>query len=249
MRNASDSIRYLTNMATILSCEHVYQQFPGEKSPVLHDVSFSIDQGEFVCIVGPSGCGKSTLLRFLAGLEKETGGSVVRPQNISMVFQAGALMPWLSVYDNVAFGLREKMTDESAKKHIIERELNMLHIHELSAKYPSELSGGQRQRVGIARALAVEPDLLLLDEPFSALDPKTTVDLHEDLLALWKHKKITIVMISHSIEESVSLADLIIVMKAGRIDSEIKITLPYPRHEQAEAFMHHVHEVRDAFFK
>ena len=227
----------------------VTKQYPDESRAAISKLSFSIRKGEFVAIIGPSGCGKSTTLRVIAGLEEQSSGDIIRPRNISMVFQSGALMPWLTVFDNTAFGLRQNGMSEEKIRQIVEKELHLMHMHEFETKYPSELSGGQRQRVGIARALAVNPEVLLLDEPFSALDPKTTAELHQDLLALWKEKKITIVLVSHSIEEAIALADRVILMKDGTVDREFPIALSYPRHEQAAGFMHEVQQVRREFFK
>jgi NitT/TauT family transport system ATP-binding protein len=165
-----------------------------------------------------------------------------------MAFQAGALFPWLTAFENVALGLRVAGKPQRDVAHIVEAQLravNMLSFHD---KRPADLSGGQRQRVGIARALAVDPAVLLLDEPFSALDPKTTAELHDDLLRIWHETKKTIVMVSHLIEEAVGLADRIILMRAGRIDSQYLITLPHPRHDN-EGFHQEVMKIRREFFK
>ncbi len=165
-----------------------------------------------------------------------------------MTFQAGALMPWLTVFENVAFGLRGHISGEQEIARVVERELRVTGMLALHDKYPADLSGGQRQRVGIARALAVDPAVLLLDEPFSALDPKTTAELHDDVLKIWHETKKTIVMVSHLIEEAVSLADRVILMREGKIDSEYRITLPYPRREN-QGFHDDVMKIRKEFFK
>src|ERR1039458_2052753 len=138
---------------------------------VVRDFSLSINRGEFFCLVGQSGCGKSTVLKMIAGIERPTSGTLVKPNHVGMVFQSYALLPWLTVEDNVSFAARMQKFDEEKIKDITARYLQMVHLEAFTRKYPRELSGGQRQRVGIARALAVESDVLLMDEPFSALDP------------------------------------------------------------------------------
>lgn len=235
-------------MATIIEFNRVGKKYPEEHTPALRGVSFTVAEGEFVCLVGPSGCGKTTVLKLIAGLDTPTSGEVVRPEKVAMAFQAGALMPWLTVFENVAFGLRGKGKEEQEIARIVERELRVVGMLAMHDKYPAELSGGQRQRVGIARALAVDPAVLLLDEPFSALDPKTTAELHDDVLKIWHETKKTIVMVSHLIEEAVSLADRVILMREGKVDSEYRITLPYPRREN-QGFHDDVMKIRREFFK
>lgn len=237
-----------SNKPTIsfLSLDKIY---PGNPMPSLSAVSFDVREGEFFCIVGPSGCGKSTVLKIIAGLEEPSGGELVKPAKVSMVFQGGALLPWLSVYENVALGLRARDESESKVKEFCEKYIEMCGLGEFAFKFPRDLSGGQRQRVGLARALAVEPQVLLLDEPFSALDTATTEELHKDLLKIWQQTKKTIVMVSHSIEEAVSLADRIMLMKAGRVEQIFEIKLPYPRREMAAEFMHDVQSIRKKFFE
>jgi len=228
--------------------KNVGKQYPEEHGPAIRNVSFTVAEGEFLCIVGPSGCGKTTVLKLIAGLEQPTSGEIEKPPKVAMAFQAGALMPWLTVFENVAFGLRQGSMSEQEIAHIVERELRVTGMLALHDKYPADLSGGQRQRVGIARALAVDPSVLLLDEPFSALDPKTTAELHDDVLKIWHETKKTIVMVSHLIEEAVSLADRVILMREGKIDSEYSITLPYPRREN-QGFHDDVMKIRKEFFK
>jgi len=235
-------------MSGIVEFKNVGKVYGEERVAAIHDVSFSVAEGEFLCIIGPSGCGKTTIMKLIAGLDTETSGTIQRPAKVAMTFQNGALFPWLNVFENVALGLRQKEMPEQDIARIVERELRVVNMLSFYAKYPAELSGGQRQRVGIARALAVDPEVLLLDEPFSALDPKTTAELHDDLIAIWRNMKKTIVMVSHLIEEAVSLADRVILMRQGTVDSEYPISLPYPRHEQGEAFMRDVVTIRRAFF-
>jgi NitT/TauT family transport system ATP-binding protein len=236
-------------MKTIIELQNVGKQYPEEKTPALHDVSFSIAEGEFVCLIGASGGGKTTLLKLIAGIEEPTLGVVTRPEIVAMSFQLGALFPWLSVFENVALGLREKKLSEESIVRTVDRELRTVGMLAFKDKYPAELSGGQRQRVGIARALAVDPAVLLLDEPFSALDAVTTAELHDDLVRIWRETKKTIVMVSHLIEEAVSLADRVVLMRNGTVDRIFDIDLAYPRREQESAFMHDVQKVRREFFK
>ncbi len=236
-------------MKDIISFEKVGLMYDNEVSPAVRNMTFSIAEGQFVALIGPSGCGKTTILKIIAGLEKQTEGTVIKPEQVSMAFQFAALFPWLTVFENVALGLRERDMSENEVSSKVEKELNLMQMHAFKDKYPSELSGGQRQRVGIARALAVDPQVLLLDEPFSALDPQTTAELHDDVLKLWHEKRITIVLVSHQIEEAVSLADRIVLMKQGKLEKIFSIGLPYPRREQEAGFMHEVQEVRKEFFK
>jgi NitT/TauT family transport system ATP-binding protein len=223
------------------------------KEIALRDVSFSVRKGEFLCIIGPSGGGKSTILKIVAGLEKETNGKVTKPEHISMVFQSGALFPWMTVFENVALSIEMKelaqRTNAATIKATAEKYIDMVGLATMAEKYPRDLSGGQRQRVGIARALATDPDVLLLDEPFSALDPKTTEELHEDLIKIWTATGKTIVMVSHLIEEAVSLADQILLVKNYTVDHTFLIALPRPRRENEAAFVHEVIAVRKEFFK
>ncbi len=236
-------------MQPVIDFTGVGKTYPHELKPAIHDVSFTVAQGEFVCLIGASGGGKTTVLKLIAGLEEATAGKVKRPEKVAMSFQLGALLPWLTVYENVAFGLRGTSMHEETIMRIVDQQLRTVNMFDFRAKFPADLSGGQRQRVGIARALAVDPVVLLLDEPFSALDAKTTAELHDDLIKIWRETKKTIVMVSHLIEEAVSLADRVILFRDGTIDSIFKIDLPYPRREQAESFMHDVSHIRREFFK
>ncbi|HEY9085862.1 MAG TPA: ABC transporter ATP-binding protein [Candidatus Tyrphobacter sp.] len=223
---------------------HVYKSYETPPVYVVRDVSLSIDQGELFCLVGPSGCGKSTLLKMIAGIESPTKGTLVKPPHVGMVFQSYALLPWLTVENNVAFAARMQGLPEKEVKRVTARYLRMVHLEAFTKKYPRELSGGQRQRVGIARALASESDVLLMDEPFSALDPVICDELHADLLEIWGATKKTILMVSHHFEEAVVLADRVGVMKDGVLDEIIPITLPRPRSEGELAFVLQVKQIR-----
>ncbi len=238
-----------TNSNNSIIFDTVSKIYLSENEKALTDLSFTVHKGEFVCLIGKSGCGKTTALKIVAGLEKQTSGSVQVSDKVSMVFQSGALFPWLSVYENVVLALRSQgVSEEKTRKEAI-RYIEMMRLQEFASKYPRNLSGGQRQRVGIARALAVEPEVLLMDEPFSALDAATTHELHEDILEIWASTKKTIFMTSHSIEEAVSLADRIILMKNGVIAKEFVISLPRPRRELALEFSREVMQIRHEFFK
>ena len=233
----------------IIELHNVAKTYPDEQEPAVRKLSFSVAEGEFVCIIGPSGCGKTTVLKLIAGIEMPTEGTIRRQNEIGMSFQSAALLPWLTVFDNVALGLHRRSLAKEKLQRIVERELMRLSMLPFKDRYPAELSGGQRQRAGIARALAVDPRVLLLDEPFSALDPKTTAELHDDIIGIARSMKKTILMVSHLIEEAVSLADRVILMREGMIDSEYDIALSHPRREQGQAFMHEVQKIRREFFK
>lgn len=201
-------------------------------------------RGEFFCLIGPSGCGKSTVIKLMAGIETFSTGTIVRPERIGMVFQSYALLPWLTVEGNVSFAARMQGFDRKKVREVTERYLSIVHLEAFAQRYPRELSGGQRQRVGIARALAVEPEILLMDEPFSALDPVMIDELHHDILRIWEQTKKTIVMVSHNFEEAILLADRVGIMKQGRLEKIVGIALPRPRSEDDPAFTAEVHKLR-----
>ncbi len=226
--------------------DDVSKSYPSAASKwAVKDFSLEVKKEEFFCLVGPSGCGKSTVLKLIVGLEKPTSGKIERAEAISMVFQSGALLPWLTVAANVAFGLEMIRKDEHEIHDLCNKYLQMVNLLHFSSKYPRELSGGQRQRVGIARALAVEPKVLLLDEPFSALDPITTEELHKDLLAIWKETKITIIMVSHLLEEAVLLADRVGIMANGSLKGIIEINLKRPRKDTDADFIQRVKKLKN----
>lgn len=235
-------------MSKIIELKGAGKTYPGVSHPSLVDIDLLAVTGEFIVLVGPSGCGKSTLAKLVTGLEEATAGTVDRPDRVSMVFQSGALFPWLSVTQNVAIALESAGESGSHIKRRCRKYLEMVGLTQFAGKYPRELSGGQRQRVGLARALAVEPEVLVLDEPFAALDIKTTAYLHDDLLRIWEETNQTILMVSHSIEEAVTLADRIILMNGGRIARSYNVAdMERPRREQAETFIHQVQTIRRDF--
>ncbi len=239
------------NNETLLQLEHIYQVYgSGERRfTALEDVNMSLADGEFVALLGPSGCGKSTLLRIIAGLQKPTQGKVlywgkvllgVNPK-ASIIFQTFALFPWLSVIENVTLALQVKGIEEPERTRKAEELLDRVGLDGFETAYPRELSGGMRQKVGFARAMAVEPELLCMDEPFSALDVLSAEALRGELLELWTEGKIptrAILMVSHSIEEAVLLADRIVVMdkQPGRIIAEHRINLSHPRRRKSPEF-------------
>jgi NitT/TauT family transport system ATP-binding protein len=201
----------------------------------LHGVDLAIEAGGFMSILGPSGCGKSTLLRIIAGLTPPSSGDITRRGEgigrIGFVFQEPTLMPWATVWDNTYLPLRLLGVSKSAAMGRIEAALTAMGLDGFAHVYPRELSGGMKMRVSIARALVTEPQLLLLDEPFAALDEITRFRLNEDLLRLWQRHSWTVVFVTHSVFESVFLSNRIVVMgkRPGRITADVPIDLPYPR--------------------
>ncbi|MGN6362558.1 MAG: ABC transporter ATP-binding protein [Thermomicrobiales bacterium] len=203
----------------------------------IDDLTLTIPGGQFVCLVGPSGCGKTTLLRIVAGLEMQSGGQVsvaredrARPIN-AMVFQEQSLLPWLSVRDNVAYGLRMRGAGRQHYTAVADAYLGKVGLARFAAAYPYQLSGGMKQRVSIARAFASDPEILLMDEPFAALDEQNRILLQEELLHIWDEARKTVLFITHSIDEALVLGDRLIVMSArpGRIKADITVDFPRPR--------------------
>ena len=209
-------------------------------------IDLTIDGGEFVCLIGASGCGKSTLLRIIAGFEEPTTGEVSmhgRPitgpgSDRGMVFQDYALFPWMTVRQNIGFGPRQRGLPRAEIAAIADEFVRLVGLERFADRYPSQLSGGMKQRVAIARVLANNANILLMDEPFGALDALTREQLQRELLQIWARTKVTIVFVTHSVEEAVLLADRILVMSAGpgRIESDIRIELPRPRDVSSPEF-------------
>jgi NitT/TauT family transport system ATP-binding protein len=202
----------------------------------LDDIDLRISPGEFVCIVGPSGCGKSTLLRILAGLDIQTGGTFRIeapgwPVQNAMVFQESGLFPWMSVASNVRFGLMTRGVPAAAAAERVEAALRLVGLTKFRDHYPHQLSGGMRQRSAIARAFVTDPGVLLMDEPFAALDAQNRVILQTELVRIWEHTRKTVVYITHSIEEALLLGDRTVVMTAqpGRIKQTIDVPFAHPR--------------------
>ncbi len=233
-------------MKNALTLEHVnksFKDYHGHKLEALRDINLTIQEGEFFVLLGPSGCGKSTLLRIMSSLETGFQGKLTYDENItkndfSFVFQGFALLPWLTVEENVSLGLMSKNMPEHDIKKIVERELLALGLEKFTKHYPRELSGGMKQRVGIARALAINPKIMFLDEPFSALDSFTAKSLRQELIKIWQERRMTVVMVTHNIEEALQLGDRVAVMSArpGKIEEIATNTLPRPRELRSPEF-------------
>ena len=219
---------------------------------VLESVNVSVSEGEFVCIVGPSGCGKSTFLNVVAGfLQPASGNVIVHGQKVSgpdprriFVFQENGVFPWLNVTQNIGFGLRGRTRRE--REAIVRRYIEMVGLIGFEEAYPHELSGGMRQRVEIARALAADPEIIYMDEPFGALDFLTRMKMRGDLIRIWQAERKTVLFVTHDIDESVQLADRVLVMtgRPGRIQAEISVDLPRPRDLDSSEYL----GVRDRIF-
>ncbi|WP_410495354.1 ABC transporter ATP-binding protein [Cellulosilyticum sp. ST5] len=205
----------------------------------MQNVSINVLENEFISIVGPSGCGKSTLLRMIGGLDEATSGRIViKDRDIigpgadrGMVFQAYTLFPWMTVSDNIKYGLKLKKMPLEEQEKIVDKYLKIIKLEKFKNSYPKELSGGMKQRVAIARALANSPDVLLMDEPFSALDPQTKADMQLLMRQIWQVEKPTVIFVTHDIEEAVFLSTKIFVMtsRPGTIKKEVPVFLPYER--------------------
>jgi NitT/TauT family transport system ATP-binding protein len=212
----------------------------------LDGVSFLVADGEFVCIVGPSGCGKTTLFRIIAGLASPTDGEVLLSgapvtgpsPDLGIVFQEYHLFPWRTVRGNVAFGLEQSALPADERAARVDEMLELVGLEGSGDTYPRELSGGMKQRVGIARALAVDPELLLMDEPFGSVDAQTRATLHDELLDVWSATGKTVLFVTHDVAEAVTLADRIVVMTPGpgRVGEVVDVDLSRPRERTDEAF-------------
>ena len=238
----ADRFRRLKERPVVLEVEHLGREFDGQNSsPIvaLREVSLRIHRRELVCVIGPSGCGKSTLIRIIAGLdEPTTGRMLVDGKETSgpcpergMVFQGYTLFPWLTVKRNVMFGLEmsgmgRDLADSEARQWI-----DLVGLRKFSDSYPHQLSGGMKQRVAIARALARNPRVLLMDEPFGALDAQTRAQMQAHLLEIWRNVDVTILFITHDLDEAIFLADRILVLSAhpGRVQELIEVPVPHPR--------------------
>lgn len=217
----------------------IYGEHSAQSVTALSDVSLTVRDGEFLSIVGPSGCGKTTLLKIIAGLVEKTNGSVqvqgkevTKPQrSIGVVFQDSSLFPWRSVLRNAEFGLEIMGVEKAERRETVMEMLSLVGLSGFEDAYPDELSGGMKQRVSLARTLATDPDILLMDEPFGALDEQTRLFMGEELLRIWKETGKTIVLITHSLQESVHLSDRVSIMsnRPGRIKHVETIEIPRPR--------------------
>ena len=227
----------------------------GKEFVALDRVTLSVERGEFICLLGPSGCGKSTLLNVLAGFEKLESGSVKidgeevagpSPKRIT-IFQNYGLLPWRTVQKNVELGLESLGLSKEERAERANKYIDLVGLTDFEKRHPLQLSGGQQQRVSIARGLAVDPEIIFMDEPFGALDAITRMKLQDDILNISRNEKKTVIFVTHDIEEAVFLADRIVVMMAdpGRIKSIVKVPLPDQRDRTGEEFLH----VRDKIFE
>ena len=226
--------------------DNVGKQYRGADSPslvALEQIDLTVHENEFVALVGPSGCGKSTLLNMAAGLLSPTSGRIYfdglaydRDPAIAVVFQETGLFPWRTVAENIAFGLEESHVPRAEQENRVAYNIDLVGLTGFEDSYPRQLSGGMRQRVGIARALAIQPDLLLMDEPFSALDAQSRLLMQEELLRIWSTTRLTTLYVTHNIQEAVYLADRVIVLsrRPGRIIRDVNIDLPRHGRDGAE---------------
>ncbi|HLR35456.1 MAG TPA: ABC transporter ATP-binding protein [Tissierellales bacterium] len=227
---------------TCLKVESLSKDFLSENGKVvnaLDETNIDVEENDFVCIVGPSGCGKSTLLRIIAGLEKATTGKIYHygkelkepTRDIGMVFQQYSLLPWRTVEENIVLGLEFRNKSKKVKSEVAQNFLEMVDMVEFRNAYPFELSGGMQQRVAIARALANDPKVILMDEPFGALDAYTRILMQRELLNIWEKNRKTILFITHSVDEAIYLADKIMIMsrRPGKIREVIDVDISRPR--------------------
>ena len=232
-----------------LNLHHVSKRFAGDDHsvPVLDRIDLSVKSGEFVAIVGASGCGKSTLLRLIAGLDDQFDGDIefsgvrIRTTDLArgIVFQDHRLFPWLNVEQNIAVALKNSGRSKEEKRRAVAEHIALVGLKGNEGHHPHQLSGGMAQRVAIARGLVNRPKLLLLDEPFGALDALTRSRLQNELRRIWEHERITMILVTHDVDEAVFLADRVVVMQArpGRIGKVVKVDLPRPRSRSDVAFV------------
>jgi NitT/TauT family transport system ATP-binding protein len=235
--------------------QHVFKSFShnGDSLEVLHDVSLTVEEGEFVCLLGPSGCGKSTIVHLIAGLERPdtgtilVGGRAVEGPHPSrtVIFQDAALFPWLTVLGNVEFGLRMAGVEPRRRRDRALEYLRLVHLSKFVHAYPHQLSGGMKQRVAIARALALQPDILLMDEPFASLDAQTRAVLQNELLEIWELARPTIFFVTHNVREATGLADRVLGCSAGpgRSGAVGSWGGPRPRHADDPILLSHQHKI------
>ena len=238
-----------------LIIDHLSKHFDNNEHSTLNEISLTIEQGEFICIVGASGCGKSTLLNLVAGLETPTSGQILLnghpvtgPGSDRVVmFQEHGLYPWLNVIDNIKFGMKLKGIPKDIQEEKAEHYLKMVHLEKYKRHMPHEISGGMRQRTALARALCMDTEILLMDEPFSALDKQTSNRLREELERIWTETHQTILFITHSVEEAVYLADRVVALSAstGQIAGILPVELERPRHVYDQKFVELRHEILD----
>lgn len=253
---------------TLIKIQGVHKVYHNPEVNALNGVDLSITENEFVCVVGPSGCGKTTLLNIIAGLEPFDSGNVrMNSEDIigpapdrGVIFQQYALFPWMTVQRNIEYGMKFLHHENGSKysgrekRELAKRYIKMVNLEGFEQSYPKALSGGMKQRVAIARGYAVNPQVLLMDEPFGALDAQTRAQLQEDLLQTWEKERKTCFFITHDVDEAVLLATRVIIMSArpGRIIDEVKIDLPYPRNQATKLvpeFVKHRNYIWDTVYK
>ncbi|MCY9666919.1 ABC transporter ATP-binding protein [Paenibacillus alginolyticus] len=236
-------------MIEIKGVSKTFVQRLGGSYQALDNITLTIEKGEFVSLLGPSGCGKSTVLNLVAGFDTQSEGVIqVNGKKVTgagadrvVVFQEHGLFPWLTVLDNVAFGLKQKGIGKKERYELAMEQIKAVHLSRFTDRYPHELSGGMKQRAAIARALAMDPEILLMDEPFAALDEQTRLILHKELEEIWMRTRKTILFITHNIRESVILSDRVFVMstRPGTIKKEFAVKAARPR-DSADTVLHHV---------
>lgn len=246
-------------MGTIVQIKNVDKKFTidGEQKEILNGIDFNVQEGEFVSIVGSSGCGKSTLLKIIAGLEDATGGEILihgKPVNgpapeCKMAFQEARLLPWRNVYKNIGFGLGKEVP-KSERDELIKKYIDMVGLKGFENALPKQLSGGMQQRVAIARALISNPKILLLDEPFGALDALTRINMQREILKIWKQENKTMILVTHDIEEAVYLSNKVVILseRPGRIKKILNIDLAYPKVRGSRDFAYYTKEIYKEFF-
>jgi NitT/TauT family transport system ATP-binding protein len=214
-----------------------FDPYAGSQVTAVQDVSLDVEQGEFVSVVGPSGCGKTTILNMIAGFIPYTGGEILIDGNLvkgpgpdrGVVFQSFALFPWKTVLENVGFGPKMRGVPKEERDRTAREYLALAGLSHAADRYPNELSGGMQQRVGVVRALANNPAVLLMDEPFASVDAQTRMTLQEELTRIWQERKPTVIFITHDVAEAVFLANRVVVLSKGRVLDQIKVDLPRPR--------------------
>ncbi len=214
-----------------------FDPYAGSHVTAVHDVSLDVQQGDFVSVVGPSGCGKTTILNMVAGFIPHSGGEMLLngkaingpgPER-GVVFQSFALFPWKTVLDNVGFGPKMRGVPKAERDKIAHEYLALAGLSHAASRYPNELSGGMQQRVGVVRALANNPEVLLMDEPFASVDAQTRMTLQEELTRIWQERKPTVIFVTHDVAEAVFLANRVVVLSKGRVLDQVEVALPRPR--------------------
>ena len=235
--------------------QHVFKSFQhnGTSLEVLHDINLTVAEGEFVCLLGPSGCGKSTIVYLIAGLLTPDRGTILvdgtpvttPDPSRTVVFQDAALFPWMTVLGNVEFGLRMTGLPKATRRARALEYIKLVHLSRFASAYPHQLSGGMKQRVAIARALVMQPEILLMDEPFGALDAQTRAVLQNELLEIWELTRPTILFVTHNVREATGLADRVYVISSrpGQIRDVQAITVARPRHAEDSALLAHQHKI------